>query len=125
MASTRAAWTAPRTVVSWLAADQGDPQPLVSLPDEVVAGSYSWSPDGGWVTFLATGSGHTSLCLVGVPNGDFRYLGDVNSGGLSHPLPVSPVSWAADGSELLYSAAASRLESPGRFFSPEAEVCRG
>ncbi|HLG72486.1 MAG TPA: hypothetical protein VK009_18875 [Chloroflexota bacterium] len=102
-----------RTVLSWLAADQGDPQPLVSLPDDVVAGSYSWSPDGAWVTFLATGSGHTSLCLLGVPNGDFRYLGDVNSGGLSHPLPVSPVSWAADGSELLYSASASRQADVG------------
>ena len=102
-----------RNSIDWLAADVGQPHELLNLPSDVVPGSYDWSPDGNWVTFLATGTGRTSLCLLGVPDGDFRYLGDISSAGLAHPLPFAPASWRAGGNELLYSAATSRQADVG------------
>jgi hypothetical protein len=92
------------TVLDELSPDQGDPRPLVNLPSTIVPGSYVWSPDGQWVTFVAAADGKTSLCLLGLAGGDFRYLGDLSLGGSAHPLPLAPASWPASGGSLLYSA---------------------
>ena len=95
-----------RTTIAWLDAGQGDPRELVRLPSDIVAGSESWSPDGRWVAFLALAGNTPSLCLLSVPDGEFRYLGNLGSS-LSHPLPVTPATWAPVSGELLYSAATS------------------
>jgi len=98
-----------RTALLWLSPDgDSDPRLLVSLPSDVVHGSYSWSPDGQWVAFLTVGTDRSSACLLGLPSGDFRYLGDVGSGGLSQPMPLGSLSWSADGRQLLYSAASGK-----------------
>ncbi|MDE3076692.1 MAG: PEGA domain-containing protein, partial [Chloroflexota bacterium] len=89
--------------IAWLDAGQGDPRDLVRLPSDVVSGSETWSPDGRWVAFVALTGNTPSLCLLSVPDGEFRYLGDLGSG-LSHPLPVAPATWAPESGDLLYSA---------------------
>ena len=95
-----------RTTIAWLAAGQGGPRELVRLPSDILVGSESWSPDGRWVAFLALAGNTPSLCLLSVPKGEFRYLGNLSSS-LSHPLPVTPATWAPVSGELLYSAATS------------------
>jgi hypothetical protein len=89
---------------------------LLTLPAEVVAGSYSWATDGHWVAFLTkapNGSGSTNftaLCALDInADGDvagFRYVADLAR--QSEPaslLPVADVAWAPAGdSRLLYTA---------------------
>ena len=89
---------------------------LLTLPAEVVPGSYSWAPDGHWVAFLTRttngsgGTGFTALCALDInAAGDvagFRYVADLAlQSDPSSPLPVSDVAWspAGDG-RLLYTA---------------------
>ena len=75
---------------------------LASLPSEVMADSYDWSPNGEWVAFLTRAGQITSLCLVGT-DGNFRYLTDLGQED-SDPLPIPPLAWSADGRQVLYAA---------------------
>jgi hypothetical protein len=50
--------------------EQRTPVELVTLPAEIVAGSYTWAADGKWVAFLTQattgngGAGFLALCAV-------------------------------------------------------------
>lgn len=92
-----------RTRLLWLHAARGDARELVSLPSEVVPGSYSWSPAGDRVAFLAQAGQQTSLCLVATDGTEFRYLHDLGQDE-SSPLPFPPLDWSPDGSRLVYAA---------------------
>jgi hypothetical protein len=97
------------------------PGELITLPAQVVSGSYIWAPDGNWVAFLTeapSGSGGSSfvaLCAVdtsarGAVSG-FRYVADLGqlSGGLG-PLPVAAAAWSPLGDgRLIYAAATPRI----------------
>jgi hypothetical protein len=80
----------------------------MTLPAEVVPGSYVWAPDGNWVAFLreattgSNGSGVVALCALDTSAGGaisgFRYVADL--GRLSDPTrpwTVAPVAWSAQG----------------------------
>src|SRR5919205_2438825 len=84
------------------AQDATSPPPveLITLPAEVVPGSYSWAPDGHWVAFLVRassapgGKGLLSLVALDIGTGSFRYLADLGRAGQpTDPLPVAPVAW--------------------------------
>jgi hypothetical protein len=90
----------------------GPARGLVSLPSEIVPDSYSWSPSGDFVAFLARAGQATSLCLLGVPGGQFRYLADLSRDDPS-PLPFAPVAWSPDGRHLLYTAPPQDRTGPG------------
>jgi hypothetical protein len=89
---------------------------LLTLPAEVVAGSYNWAPDGHWVAFLTratNGSGSTdftALCALDIhAAGDvagFRYVADLaRQSDPASLLPVADVAWSPAGdSRLLYTA---------------------
>ncbi len=88
---------------------------LVSLPSEVVAGSYLWSPDSIHVAFLSRAEQTTSLCILNIQSGEFRYLADV-SWDSAAPLPFPPVAWSTDGQRLLYSAPAQDRSTQANWF---------
>jgi len=92
-----------RTRLRWLPIDRGDPRELISLPSEVVPGSYDWSPDGERVAFLARTGQLISLCLLGTRDGAFHYLADLSRDDAG-PLPFAPLAWSPDGRRLLYTA---------------------
>jgi hypothetical protein len=111
---------APRSRLLLVDASSEQPMPpveLMTLPAEVVAGSYTWAPDGHWVAFLtraSTGSGgndFVALCAVDTSAGGeisgFRYVADL--GRLSDsagPLPVAAAAWSGLGDgRLVYAAA--------------------
>jgi hypothetical protein len=94
---------------------------LLTVPAEVVAGSYTWAADGNWVAFLteaASGSGSSpflALCAVDTSAGGavagFRYVADM--GRVSDavgPLPVAQAAWSpmADG-RLVFAAPTPKL----------------
>jgi len=103
------------------AAQQSPPIELLKLPGAIVAGSYTWAPDGNWVAFLtkaASGNASTeftALCALDISAaGDvsgFRYIADLgkqaDSAGI---LPVADLAWssARDG-RLLYTAPTPRF----------------
>jgi hypothetical protein len=99
---------------------QVPPVELLTLPAEIVAGSYSWAPDGDWVAFLtkaASGNGSadfTALCAVEIgAAGDvsgFRYVADLGKADSVPTLPVADTAWspAGDG-RLLYTAPTPRF----------------
>lgn len=106
---------AQRTRLLWLAPDgEADPRELVVLPSEVVPGSFSWSPAGDRVAFLARvggGAAQLALCLV-EGDGSFRYLADLSQADASASLPFPPLAWSADGVRLLYAAPAQEPATP-------------
>jgi hypothetical protein len=81
------------------------PVELVTLPAEIVAGSYNWAADGHWVAFLTQaatgrgGAGFVALCAADTTAGGavsgFRYIADIGrqSDALG-PLPVAPIAWS-------------------------------
>jgi hypothetical protein len=112
---------ASRSRILLVDADEADgqlspPSELLTLPADVVPGSYSWSPDGHWVALLtkatngSSGSDFTALCALDInAAGDvagFRYVADL--GRQSDPaslIPVADVAWSPAGdSRLLYTA---------------------
>ena len=92
-----------RTRLLWLDAASGQIDKLANIPSEVVPGSYSWSPTGGHVAFLARSGQTTSLCLVSTDGTELRYLTDLYQDD-SGPLTFPPVAWSSDGSRMLYTA---------------------
>lgn len=97
------------------------PLELLTLPAEIVPGSYSWAPDGNWVAFLTTarnGSGNTdftALCALDISAaGDvsgFRYVADLGKQSDSAgTLPVADLAWSSAGDgRLLYTAPTPRF----------------
>lgn len=89
----------------WMPAAGGMPRQLLSLPAEVVPGSYSWSATGDGIAFLTRSSDAVSLCALHTDGSIFRYLADV-SRGLDARVPYAPLSWSTDGRRVIYSAPA-------------------
>jgi PEGA domain len=105
------------------------PVELVTMPAEVVPGSYGWSADGRWVAFLAraaaapAGRGLVTLVAVDVATGgvspEFRYVADEARGDTTATAapPVAPVAWepvatgSAPAARLLYTAPVARASS--------------
>jgi len=94
---------------------------LMTLPADVVAGSYTWAPDGKWVAFLTeatTGSQSSrfvAMCALdtsasGAISG-FRYVADLDRvAGSRGPLPVAPVAWSpANDGRLVYAAPTPKI----------------
>jgi hypothetical protein len=89
---------------------------LAELPSEVVAGSYSWSPDGARLAFLARTDAGVALCIVPTAGaGAPRYLADL---GGEDPLPFPPLAWSPDGAYLVYAARDQDAATGGWLFSP-------
>ncbi|HLG71101.1 MAG TPA: PEGA domain-containing protein [Chloroflexota bacterium] len=89
-----------------LSPDKGLERDIIDLPAAVVDGSFTWSPNGQQVAFVARSGSATSLCLLDLNTGQFRRLADV--GGTSDPLPVAEIAWRPDG-QVVFSA-----EAPGQ-----------
>lgn len=108
-----------RTRLLWLDVARSDARELVTLPSEVIAGSYLWSSDGQIVVFLTRAGQLTSLCLVST-SGEFRYLADLSrDAGFAIPFP--PLAWSPDGRQLVYAAPPQdRLNQTGWLFGPKA-----
>ncbi len=115
---------APRSRLLLVDASSGQltpPVELMTLPAELVAGSYTWAKDGHWVAFLteaktgSQGSGFVALCALDTSAGGaisgFRYVADL--GRLSdpaRPLPAAAVAWSPVGDgRLLYAAATPKM----------------
>ena len=94
-------------------ASDGRSQQLASFPSDVIVGSFTWSPGGEELAFLARTDNSTSLCLINVPGRTLRYVADLKPPDGGDPLPVTPMSWSPQG-QRLYSAVA-----------PGASVSRG
>ncbi|MCC6177458.1 MAG: PEGA domain-containing protein [Chloroflexi bacterium] len=92
-----------RTRLLWLDTAHGAVDKIANIPSEVVPGSYSWSPTGEHVSFLAQSGQTTSLCLVRTDGSELRYLTDLYQDD-SNPLAFPPVAWSSDGSRMLYAA---------------------
>ncbi|MCC7368841.1 MAG: PEGA domain-containing protein [Chloroflexi bacterium] len=89
---------------------------LAELPSEVVAGSYSWSPDGARLAFLARTDAGVALCIVATDGaGAPRYLADL---GGDDPLPFPPLAWSPDGAYMVYAAQDKDAATGGWLFSP-------
>lgn len=97
------------------------PAELLTLPAEVVAGSYVWAPDGHWAAFVTQaaagpgGADFVALCAVdtsahGAISG-FRYVADLGRlSDASRPMPVATVAWSASGDgRLAYTAPTPKL----------------
>ena len=82
--------------------DSADPRQAIAVPAMVIPGSETWSADGRQVAFLAKSGSATSLCLLNVADGSFRYLAD--TGGTSDQLPVAEVAWAPDYTRVFFTA---------------------
>ncbi len=95
----------------WLALSGGEPRELLTLPGQVVPGSYTWEPNGHAAAFLARpGSGpQTAVCVLEPETSAFRYLGDLVPDGSASAAPAAaPVAWDAAGIAL-YAASAAPL----------------
>ena len=82
-------------------AESGEARDLVSLPAEIVPGAYAWSPAGDRVVLLARTDRGAALCVLGLADGAFRYLADLEAG---PPPPLPPAGWSPDGRRLRYTA---------------------
>lgn len=104
-----------RTLLRRLDTSTWDTRDLVSLPSDIVPGSYLWSPDGIWIAFLSRAEQTASLSLLNTQTGAFRYLADV-SWDSTTPLPFPPVTWSPDGRRVLYSAPAQDRSTQANWF---------
>ena len=124
-----------RTRLLWLnaAAGQANARDVLTIPADVVPGSYSWNPTGDRVGFLARTNTGTALCVLALSDGlvpvsspaaidgTFRYLADVSRGGASGaqflttataapaPSGIAPLAWSPDGRQAVYAAQAPDL----------------
>ncbi len=101
-----------RTKLRSLEVSTGAATDLVTLPSDIVVGSYTWSPTGEHVAFLARSGQLTSLCSLDLASGDFHYLADLGRDDAS-PLPVTPLAWSPAGGQLLYAAPAQDRPTSG------------
>ena len=92
-----------RIHLRWLPIGSADARDLVSLPSDLVQGSFLWSPSGDTVAFLTQSGSQTALCVLDIDTGHLRYLADVQDGD-THPFPIPPIAWAPDGTRFLYTA---------------------
>jgi len=93
----------------WLVLSGGEPRELLTLPGQVVPGSYTWEPNGHATAFLARpGTGaQTAVCVLEPETSGFRYLGDlVSDGSSSATAAAAPVTWDAAGTALYAVSAA-------------------
>jgi hypothetical protein len=96
----------------WLDTEDGAAPELSGMPTDVVPNSYSWSPNGNQVAFLARTGSLTSLCVLDVDSpGTLIYLADVGRDDAG-PLPFPPVAWSPDGGQLLYAAPTDSTAGP-------------
>ncbi|MCX6022685.1 MAG: PEGA domain-containing protein [Chloroflexi bacterium] len=84
---------------------RGETRDLLTLPSDVLPGSFVWSSDGAQVAFLTLAGQVTSLCLLRITTRDFHYLADLSRDGTS-PLPFPPLAWSPDSQRLVYTAPA-------------------
>ena len=92
----------------------GPPVELIALPSDVVAGSWTWRPDGGQVAFLARAEGRLALCLLATAPAArpgaaplFRYLAHPPAGQAPFAAPVTWVPATADApGRVVYAAPA-------------------
>jgi hypothetical protein len=95
---------------------QAPPTELLTLPAEIVAGSYTWAADGDWVAFLteaSSGSGSSpflALCAVDISAGGavagFRYVADLGKvSDAAGVLAVPQATWSPAGDGRLVFAA--------------------
>jgi len=106
----------------------GPPVELVALPSDVVAGSWTWRPDGGQVAFVARAEGRLSLCVLATapaarPGAPplFRYLADLPAGQAPFAAPVTWTSSTADApGRVIYAAPAPA--PPGTTSGPRPTV---
>ncbi|MFN8472183.1 MAG: PEGA domain-containing protein [Anaerolineae bacterium] len=101
---------AARTHLRRLDVASGEVAELVTLPSEIVPGSYAWAPAADWVALMTRTNQTTSLCLLNVATAEFRYLADL-AADASHPLPFAPLAWSPDGKQALYVALAPDLST--------------
>jgi len=101
-----------RTHIRWLPVGSTEARDLVSLPSDLVPGSFLWSPSGEVVAFLTQSGSQTALCLLEIDTDHLRYLADVQDGD-SHPFPVPPIAWSPDGQRFLYTAPAQGRSGQG------------
>jgi len=87
----------------WLDAAAEQAHELQALPSQVVPGSETWSPDGQHVTFVAHAGRLNALCVLGVADGSFRYLADLEASD-APPLAYPAVGWSDDGQSVLFTA---------------------
>lgn len=115
---------APRSRLLLVDASPGQNAPpveVMTLPAEVVTGSYTWAADGNWVAFLTLapdvsgGNTFVALCAVDTRAGGaisaFRYIADLGRvADPVGPLPVAPVAWSPGGEgRLVYAAATPKI----------------
>lgn len=100
-----------RTRLAWLSPTTGEAKDLVTLPSEIIRGSYQWQPGGEWVAFLTRVERTVSLVLLNVKTADFRYLADL-AWDTEVFLPIAPVAWSPDGGRLLYAAPVQERPGP-------------
>ncbi len=79
---------------------EGRARELVSLPVELVSGSFNWSPRGDAVAFLTRFGSTVSLCAVRTDGSVFRYLADLPG---ESPMTYPPAVWSTDDLALTYS----------------------
>ncbi|MDA8217795.1 MAG: PEGA domain-containing protein [Dehalococcoidales bacterium] len=108
------------TRLRWLSIQGGEPEELVRLPSEIVPGSYNWSPDGERVAFLTQVGRLNSLCVLGIRDAAFHYLGDLSRED-ANPLPFAPLAWSPNGPGLVHTAPVQdRPTGGGWLFGPKA-----
>ncbi len=112
-----------RTRLLWLDVAGHRVQPLVTLPSNVVPGSFQWSPRGDQVALLTQASSLVSLCLLTTTPPSFRYLVDLSHDD-SSPAPYPPVSWSPDGASMAFTAPTSTTSSQlsGALFGPQTST---
>ncbi|MCL5107372.1 MAG: PEGA domain-containing protein [Chloroflexi bacterium] len=101
-----------RSRLLWLEAQRSIARDLITIPSEVVPGSYSWDAAGEQVAFLARSAQGTSLCLIDLADGRLHYLADVGRGDAA-PFPFTPLAWSPDGRKFAYTALAQGGGSQG------------
>ena len=109
--------SANRTYVRWIDVSQTATAPgerasvrdLVTLPADIVPGSYRWTAASNRVAFLTRSGQVTSLCTLDATTGQFSYLADVAQGGTGPG--IAPLAWSPDGRLVAYTALAPERPS--------------